>query len=63
VRRMIKRLKRGEPPPRDAPPPPHRGDPSQRESWELEAYVYERLARQLRTVGDGSASATTDASS
>ena len=36
--RMIKRLKRGEPPPRDAPPPPHSGDPSQRESWDLEAY-------------------------
>ena len=51
--RMIKRLQRGRGAPQDAPPPPHSGDPSQKASWELEAYVYERLARQLRTVGDG----------
>jgi hypothetical protein len=51
--RLTKRLQRGRGIPRDAPPPPHSGDPSKKESWELEAYVYERLARQLRTVGDG----------
>jgi hypothetical protein len=51
--RMIKRLQRGRRAPQDAPPPPDSGDPSQKASWELEAYVYERLARQLRTVGDG----------
>jgi hypothetical protein len=51
--RMIKRLGRGEGAPKDAPPPPHYGDVAKLESWQLEAYVYERLARQLRTVGDG----------
>ncbi len=51
--RMIKRLQRGRGAPQDAPLPPNSGDPSQKASWELEAYVYERLARQLRTVGDG----------
>ena len=51
--RMIKRLQHGRGAPQDAPPPPPNGDPSKRESWELEAYVFERLARQLRTVGDG----------
>ena len=50
---MIKRLRRGRGAPRDAPPPPHSGDPGTAESWELEAYVYERVARQLRMVGDG----------
>ena len=51
--RMIKRLGRGRGVPQDAPPPPNSGDPLDRTSWDLEAYVYERLARQLRTVGDG----------
>jgi len=51
--RMIKRLRRGRGAPQDAPPPPHSGDPGTAESWELEAYVYERVARQLRMVGDG----------
>jgi hypothetical protein len=51
--RMIKRLQRGRGAPQDAPPPPNSGDPSVKESWQLEAYVYKRLARQLRTVGDG----------
>jgi len=50
---MIKRLRRGRQAPQDAPPPPHSGDPDLKESWQLEAYVFERLARQLRTVGDG----------
>jgi hypothetical protein len=51
--RMIKRLRRGRGAPQDAPPPPHSGDPGAAEDWELEAYVYERVARQLRMVGDG----------
>jgi hypothetical protein len=51
--RMIKRLQRGRGAPQDAPRPPSSGDLSDKASWELEAYVYERLARQLRTVGDG----------
>jgi hypothetical protein len=51
--RMIKRLRRGRGAPQDAPLPPHSGDPGTAESWELEAYVYERAARQLRMVGDG----------
>jgi hypothetical protein len=51
--RIIKRLRRGQSLPADAPAPPYRGDPSQLANWEFEAYVYERLARQLRTVGDG----------
>jgi hypothetical protein len=51
--RMIKRLRRGRQAPQDAPPALNSGDASVKESWELEAYVYERLARQLRTVGDG----------
>jgi len=51
--RIIKRLRRGGTLPADVPVPPHYGEPSKLESWELEAYVYERLARQLRTVGDG----------
>jgi len=52
--RIVKRMRRGTSKlPADAPPPPHNGDPAKLESWEFEAYVYERLARQLRTVGDG----------
>lgn len=51
--RIIKRLKRGERLPKDTPPPPPDGDPTLLETWELEAFVYERIARQLRTVGDG----------
>jgi len=50
--RVIKRLRRGQRVPADVPPPPT-GDPAQLATWELEAYVFERLARQLRTVGDG----------
>lgn len=51
--RIVKRLKRGEKLPADAPDPPPSGDPVQLETWEFELYVYDRLARQLRTVGDG----------
>ena len=50
--RVLKRLRRGQSLPADIPSPPS-GDPSMLETWELEAYVFERLARQLRTVGDG----------
>ena len=50
--RVIKRLRRGQSLPADVPPPPS-GEPTQLATWELEAYVYERLARQLRMVGDG----------
>jgi hypothetical protein len=52
--RMVKRMRKGNTKlPPDGPSPPHNGDPTQLESWEFEAYVYERLARQLRTIGDG----------
>lgn len=49
--RVLKRLRRGQSLPADVPPPPD-GDTAKLETWELEAYVFERLARQLRTVGD-----------
>lgn len=51
--RMIKRLGKGESVPADAPPTPLNSDPADLEAWGLEAFVYERLARQYRTVGDG----------
>jgi hypothetical protein len=50
--RVLKRLRRGQSIPADVAPPPE-GDPALPETWELEAYVFERMARQLRTVGDG----------
>jgi hypothetical protein len=50
--RVLKRLWRRQSLPAGVPFPPS-GDPSMLETWELEAYVFERLARQLRTVGDG----------
>jgi hypothetical protein len=50
--KVTKRLRHGESAPADISPPPA-GDPAQLATWELEAYVYERLARQLRTIGDG----------
>jgi hypothetical protein len=50
--RIIKRLKRGEKLPKDCPVTPAKGDPLKIETWRIEAYVFERLARQLRTVGD-----------
>lgn len=53
--RIIKRLQRGEKLPKDCPPAPAKGDPLQVETWKIEAYVFERLARQLRTVGDAMA--------
>jgi hypothetical protein len=51
--RIIKRFRTGRSLPRDAPPSPASGDPAQLDSWEFEAFVHERIARQLRTVGDG----------
>jgi hypothetical protein len=45
-------LRKGRPLPANAPEPPI-GSPAKIETWEFEVYVYARLARQLRTVGDG----------
>ena len=45
--------KRGHLPTKDLPAPPPYGDPADPSTWELEVYVYARLARQLRTIGDG----------
>lgn len=53
--RIIKRLQRGEKLPKDCPALPINGDPMKAASWKIEAYVFERLARQLRTVGDAMA--------
>jgi hypothetical protein len=49
---VTKRLQRGQSVPADVPAPPS-GDPTELSTWKLESYVFERLARQLRTVGDG----------
>jgi hypothetical protein len=51
--RIVKRLRQGKSLPADAPAPPEDGDPSGLETWEREVFVCERLARQLRSVGDG----------
>jgi hypothetical protein len=51
--RIVKRLTRGKTLPANAPEPPPTGDPEHLATWELELYVYERLIRQLRMVGDG----------
>jgi len=48
--RALKRLKAGKT--ADAPTPPSGLAQSEVESWQLEAFVYERIARQLRSVGD-----------
>jgi hypothetical protein len=53
--RIVKRLQRGEKLPKHSPAAPAKGDSSQAETWRVEAYVFERLARQLRTVGDAMA--------
>lgn len=50
--RIRKRLSRGERLPRDAPELPHPLDANRIDTWDLEIFVAERVARQLRTVGD-----------
>lgn len=50
--RIRKRLIRGERLPRDAPELPDEYDANRIDTWELEIFVAERVARQLRTVGD-----------
>jgi hypothetical protein len=48
--RALKRLKAGKT--ADAPAPPTGLAQGEVGSWQLEAFVYERIARQLRSVGD-----------
>lgn len=51
--RIVKRLRSGRSLPPDHPAPPGGVDPLLLENWLLETFVYERLVRQLRVVGDG----------
>jgi hypothetical protein len=53
VRRVVKRLERGQELPIDAPQLPAGGDMSDPDSWRLEDLTRERVVRQLRSVGDG----------
>lgn len=48
-----KRLRQGKPPQAAAPDLQPGADPNDASSWELELFVAERVARQLRCVGDG----------
>lgn len=50
--RVLKRFRARKRPPADAPPPAV-GDATSPTAWQREALVFERAARQLRTVGDG----------
>ncbi|HVQ39016.1 MAG TPA: hypothetical protein VMS31_15875 [Pyrinomonadaceae bacterium] len=50
--RVLKRFRGGKGPPADVPPPAV-GDATSLRAWQLEAFVFERAARQLRAVGDG----------
>jgi hypothetical protein len=52
LRQTCKRLERGKAVPSDAPELGNGLDPGDRESWQLEEITYERLVRQLRSVGD-----------
>jgi len=52
-RRIVQRLKNGKSLPPDAPDPANGLDPALLATWQFESYVYERIARQLRSVGDG----------
>lgn len=52
VRRCLKRLRRGDKLPADAPELPAPLAPFDESSWRLENLAYERIARQLRCVGD-----------
>ncbi len=53
VRRVVKRVRRGQPLPADAPDLPSGVDPSDPNAWRLEDVTWERVVRQLRSVGDG----------
>lgn len=50
--RIAKRLRSGKSLPADAPAPPEAGDPDDPSAWEFEVFVYERMFRQFRSVGD-----------
>lgn len=52
-RQSVKRLSKGRPPKIDVAPPTDVGLGDGTDAWRFEALLYERLARQLRTVGDG----------
>lgn len=52
-RQSVKRLSKGRPPKSDVDPPTDVGLGDGINAWRFEALVFERLARQLRTVGDG----------
>jgi hypothetical protein len=53
--RVVRRLRRGESVPADAPELPTGTDPHELDSWELEVDVCERVDRQLRSVADAMA--------
>lgn len=48
-----KRIRQGKSPRPDAPDLPAGADPNDLHSWNLEVFIAERVARQLRVVGDG----------
>ena len=52
VSQNLKRTRRGLPPADGAPTPDAGRDPAARETWQIEDLVFERTARQLRSVGD-----------
>ncbi len=51
--RVVKRLRQARSVPADAPELPTGGDPSSMATWLFEVFIAERIARQLRCVGDG----------
>ncbi len=51
--RMVKRLARGDGLPENGPIALEGRDMRSLREWELERYVYRRIARQLRSIGDG----------
>ncbi len=51
--KTAKRVQQGKAPQADAPDLPAGVDPRDVDSWDLEVFVAERIARQLRSVGDG----------
>lgn len=52
ISHVRKRLRRGLPPPADAPLLAEGGDASDEGAWRIEGIVHERVWRQLRSVGD-----------